>query len=303
MKITLEEIQVFLTVVDSGSLTAAARELGLTVSAASRSLGRLEDKLQTELLRRTTRRMVLTEEGNCFLSQARAIQQAVENAEKNMAALRGQPAGRLRVDAATPFMLHVVAPLVPGYRERHPLIDLELTCNEGVIDLLGQRTDLALRIGPLKDSTLRSRLIGYSRLRLLASPAYLQRQGVPRRAADLARHTLLGFNQPETLNRWPVRGLTAAVSPALRVSSGETLRQLALHGAGIVCLSDFMTGEDRAQGRLLPLLENLMPGARQPVHAVYYRNSGIPARIATFVDYLVQAVRDGHAPLDPVAAR
>lgn len=112
MKITLEELQAFLAVVDSGSLTAAAQQLGQTVSAASRALGRLEEKLQTTLMHRTTRRIELTEEGRAFLVQARAIIEAVEGAEEAMAVRRGQPSGRLRVDAATPFMLHVIVPLI-----------------------------------------------------------------------------------------------------------------------------------------------------------------------------------------------
>jgi DNA-binding transcriptional LysR family regulator len=118
MKITLDELQAFVTVVDSGSITAAAHQLDLTISATSRTLGRLEDKLKTTLLRRTTRRLELTEEGRAFLADARAIIASVEGAEEQMAARRERPSGRLRVDAASPFMLHVIVPLVQGYRER-----------------------------------------------------------------------------------------------------------------------------------------------------------------------------------------
>lgn len=154
MKTTLDELKAFVAVVDSGSITAAAEALGLTISATSRTLARLEDKLQTTLLRRTTRRLELTEEGAAFLDYARTILATVDAAEEQMAARRQQPVGRLRVDAATPFMLHVIVPLLAGFRERFPQVQLELNSNEGITDLLEKRTDVAFRIGVLRDSTL-----------------------------------------------------------------------------------------------------------------------------------------------------
>lgn len=293
MKITLDELQAFATVVDSGSITAAAQQLDLTVSATSRTLARLEDKLKTTLLRRTTRRLELTEEGRAFLHNARTIIESVENAEELMLARREKPSGRLRIDAASPFMLHVIVPLVPGYRARFPQVELELNSNEGIIDLLERRTDVAIRIGRLKDSTLHSRLIANSRVRVLASPAYLEAHGHPRKVEDLARHALLGFNQPESLNVWPIIGADGEpyrIEPTLWSSSGETLRQLALEGAGIVCLSDFMTAQDRDAGRLVPVLARHTQDVRQPIHAVYYRNTAISSRIASFVDYLIETL-------------
>lgn len=291
MKTTLDELQAFATVVDTGSITAAAERLGQTVSGVSRTLGRLEQKLATTLLRRTTRRLELTEEGATFLAQARQILAAVDAAEEQMAARREQPAGRLRVDAASPFMLHVIVPLVDGYRAAHPQVTLELHSNEGITDLIEHRTDVAFRIGPLRDSTLHARPIGSSRLRVLASPDYLARCGAPRRVAELARHTLLGFTQPEALNDWPLRtaeGSALRIQPTLSSSSGETLRQLALAGAGIACLSDFMTREDRRSGRLVPLFVRQSLDIRQAIHAVYYRNTALSSRITSFVDHVVR---------------
>ncbi|GAA4341332.1 LysR family transcriptional regulator [Pigmentiphaga soli] len=295
MKITLDEIQAFIAVVDSGSISAAAIQLGQTVSGTSRSLGRLEEKLKTTLLTRTTRRLELTEEGEAFLQRAREIVAAVEGAEEQMVTRRNKPAGRLRVDASSPFMLHVVVPLVAGYRERYPDVELELHSNEGFVDLLERRTDVALRIGRLKDSTLHARPIGNSRIRVLASPAYLEARGTPRRVADLAGHALLGFTQPDTLNEWPLPdadGRPLRIRPTVSSSSGETLRQLALNGNGIVCLSDFMTLDDRRSGRLRELFRRQTLDVRQPINAVYYRNTAISARIASFVDYLAGAVGD-----------
>jgi len=293
MKTTLDEMQAFIAVIDSGSITAAAEQLGQTTSGVSRALGRLEDKLGTTLLTRTTRRLQLTEEGDAFLAQARAIVASVEAAEEQIAARRERPAGRLRVDAATPFVLHVIAPQVASYRARYPEVDLEINSSERYIDLLERRTDVAIRIGPLADSTLHARPLGHSRLRVLASPAYLQQHGTPASVADLRQHSLLGFNEPDSLNHWPLPGDTDAllhIQPAVRVSSGETLRRLALEGAGVVCLSDFMTHRDRDAGTLVQLLPEQTTEVRQPIHAVYYRNTAVSARITSFLDHLAQAM-------------
>lgn len=289
MKTTLEELQAFVSVVDGGSITAAADQLGQTVSGISRALARLERKLETTLLRRTTRRIELTEEGQGFLQRTRAILASIDDAEEHMAARRQQPAGRLRVNAATPFMLHAVVPLVPAFRAAYPQITLELNTDEMNIDLLEQRTDVAIRIGRLQDSTLHARPLCTSRLRVLASPGYLARMGKPKGVADLAGHTLLGFNQPESLNRWPLRGVHGdewPIVPSLTASSGETLRQLALQDVGLVCLSDFMSAGDREAGRLVQVLARDTVDVRQPINAVYYRNTQLAARIACFLDFL-----------------
>lgn len=293
MKTTLDEMQAFIAVIDSGSITAAAEQLGQTTSGVSRALGRLEEKLGTTLLTRTTRRLQLTEEGDAFLAQARAIVASVEAAEEQIAARRERPAGRLRVDAATPFVLHVIAPLVAGYRARYPDVALELNSSERYIDLLERRTDVAIRIGPLADSTLHARPLAHSRLRVLASPGYLAEHGTPGAVEDLESHTVLGFNEPDSLNHWPLPGRTDAllhIRPAVAVSSGETLRQLALEGAGIVCLSDFMTQRDRDAGTLVQVLPALTVEVRQPIHAVYYRNTAVSARITSFLDYLAESM-------------
>ncbi|MFM9867674.1 LysR substrate-binding domain-containing protein [Achromobacter xylosoxidans] len=293
MKTTLDEMQVFIAIVDCGSITAAADALQQTISATSRTMTRLEEKLQTTLMRRTTRRLELTEEGSAYLEQARKIIAAVEETEEQMRARRNQPAGRPRVDAASPFMLHVIVPLVPGYRQRYPKVELELNSNEGNIDLLERRTDLALRIGSLKDSSLHAVPIGRSRVRVLASPGYLAAHGTPKRAADLREHTLLGFSQLESLNEWPLEdadGQPLHIQPSIRSFSGETLRQLALNDAGIVCLSDFMTRADRQSGALRQLFPRQTLDVRQPVNAVYYRNTAISSRIKSFIDYLVESL-------------
>ncbi|QEI05794.1 LysR family transcriptional regulator [Pigmentiphaga aceris] len=290
MKTTLEELLAFRTVVDAGSITAASEQLGQTVSGISRALKRLEDKLDTSLLSRTTRRLSLTDEGQAFLTHARAILSAVDEAEEQLAARRRQPAGRLRINAASPFMLHVIAPMAADFRLQYPQIELELNTNDLVIDLLEEDTDVAIRIGTLRDSTLRARVLGASRLRVLASPGYLKAHGRPRNVEQLVgKHALLGFAQPESLNHWPLRGTHGDrlhIAPVLQASSGETLRRLALEGVGIVCLADFLTEDDRRRGDLVQVLVRDTVEVLQPIHAVFYRNTQLSSRISCFLDFL-----------------
>jgi len=291
MKTTLDEMLTFIAVADYGSITAASVRLDQTISATSRILGRLEEKLQTTLMHRTTRRLSLSEEGEVYLAQARGIVALVEEAEESLLLRRHHPAGRLRVDAATPFMLHVIVPRVKGFWERYPQVELELNSNEGITDLLEKRTDVAIRIGHLKDSTLHATPVGIGRLHILASPEYLAARGTPATVQELTGHTLLGFTDPETLNHWPINdadGQRLHIRPAIRSSSGETLRQLALQGTGIVCLSNFMTDEDQRLGRLRPLLAEQTLVIQQPINAVYYRNTVLSSRIRSFVDYLTE---------------
>ncbi|WP_315708622.1 LysR family transcriptional regulator [Brenneria uluponensis] len=293
MKITLEEMQAFVVVVDSGSITAAAEQLGQTTSGISRALSRLEHKLDITLIHRTTRRLSLSEEGQLFLQQARDVIQAVEYAEEQMALRREQPSGRLRINAAASFMQHVIVPLIPEFRRRYPQIVLELNTDDVIIDLLEQHTDIAIRIGTLRDSSIHARALGASRLRVLASPEYLRRCGVPMSVDALASHTLLGFTQIESLNHWPLRSASGDVypiRPALAASSGEMLRLLALRGEGIVRLSDFMTREDVAAGHLVQILEDETVDMRLPVNAVYYRNTQLAVRIACFLDFLSEKI-------------
>ncbi|MBU0602013.1 MAG: LysR family transcriptional regulator [Gammaproteobacteria bacterium] len=287
-----EDLLAYLAVVDGGSLTAAAEQLGQTVSGVSRALARLERRLGSTLLVRTTRRIDQTEEGRLFAEHARRIVAAIAEAEECMTIRHQRPAGRLRVDAATPFVLHVLVPRIGEFRARYPDVELELYSNERITDLIEQRIDVALRIGTLPDSTLHARLLGRSMLRVMAAPAYLAAHGVPADVAALSAHRLLGFTAPAHLNTWPLRhgdGEGCAIRPALSASSGETVRQLALAGEGIACLSDFMTADDLRSGRLVEVLAGARIASFQPVHAVYYRNTGLAARIACFIDFLAQS--------------
>ncbi|WP_027311548.1 LysR family transcriptional regulator [Balneatrix alpica] len=283
----IEDLQILLTVVDSGSLSLAAKVLDIQVAKVSRALSRLEQELDCTLLNRTTRKLELTEEGRVFINAVRGGLDQLAQAEEQLRLLKGTPTGRLRVDAATPFILHQLVPLVAGFRQCYPQIQLELVANENIIDLIERRTDLAIRIGALQDSNLHARLLGRSPLHLVAAPAYLERFGVPTSLGELAQHQLLGFSDAPHLNRWP---LTApfTFTPVLASSSGEALRQLCLAGHGVTLLSEFMIGDDLRCGRLVKILAESVrsPNDRELVHGVYYRNTALSSRIKAFLHYI-----------------
>jgi DNA-binding transcriptional LysR family regulator len=168
-------------------------------------------------------------------------------------------------------------------------VQVELTSGETVVDLIEEKADVAIRIGQLSDSTLNARRLGRSRIRVLAAPGYLERHGTPRHVEDLSKHRLVGFVAPASLNTWPLRAGTEEgwrIAPHVTATSGETVRHLALQGAGIVSLSDFLTRADVAAGRLVPVLEDAALPWTQPVWAVFYKQGALAPRVKALVDFL-----------------
>jgi len=287
--IDVDAMLTFVSVIDAGSFSAAADRLGQTPSGVSRTISRLEAALGMTLMHRTTRRQDLTEEGAWLLERARKVIAELDDTEAGIAARRSQPSGLVRINAATPALDHLLAPLVAEFLDLYPLIKLELTSGETVVDLIEERADVAIRIGQLADSTLNARRLGNSRVRVLASPAYLARHGTPADVAALAAHRLLGFTAPASLNIWPLAhaaGEGVPIDPAVTASSGETLRHLALAGAGIVSLADFLTRDDVCAARLVPVLDGAALPWTQPIWAVFYRQGALAPRVTALVDFL-----------------
>jgi len=288
------EMEVFVRVVDLGGFSAAARALRMTPSAVSKLIARLEARLGTRLVNRSTRKLQLTPEGSAFYDRALRILADLDEAERS-AASGAAPRGRLRVNTNVPFGTHYLIPLLPGFLKRHPEVNVEVTLTDTVVDLLEDRADVAIRIGPLKSSQLVARKLGESRMMLVAAPAYLGARGTPETPADLARHNLLGFSFARQSNGWPFRkadGSASAVVPTgnAQVSDGESMRLLVLTGLGISRLSLFHIGPDVEAGRLVPVLEAYNPGDTESIHAVYVGGGHLPARVRAFLDYLVERV-------------
>ena len=293
--IDVEALIAFAAVIDAGSFSKAAARLGQTPSGVSRTISRLEDHLGMTLMHRTTRRLQLTEEGGWLLGRARSLLADLANTELEAAARRSQPSGLVRVNAATPALDHLLAPLLPEFLDQFPLVQLELVSGETYVDLIEERADLAIRIGALPDSTLNARRLGSSRLRVLAAPAYLDKHGAPSSVDALKEHRTLGFTAPALLNTWPLRhagGEGWTVAPSVAASSGETVRHLALAGAGVASLSDFLTRADVAAGRLVPVLEEESLPWTQPVWAVFYKQGSLAPRVAALVDFLARRLEE-----------
>ncbi|MEZ8232852.1 LysR substrate-binding domain-containing protein [Vibrio splendidus] len=282
-----DDLEMVLTVVDAGGFSAAAEALDVQVAKVSRSVSKVESQLGVSIFNRTTRRVELTEEGRQFVDSVRLGLQMIQSAEEEIVSRGELPKGRLRVDAASPFVFHQLVPLVQSFKEAYPDIELELTSNEGFVDLLEKRTDVAIRIGKLSDSTLHARPLGKSLLHIVASPGYLAKRGLPTKPEDLSSHQIVGFAGNKVLNHWPLPN-QSDVAPTVTASNGETVRQLVLAGNGIACLSGFMVQEDMAAGRLIPILEQdkLANTDRERVNAVYYKSSSVSKRISAFIDFI-----------------
>ncbi|MEZ8117006.1 LysR substrate-binding domain-containing protein [Vibrio splendidus] len=282
-----DDLEMVLTVVDAGGFSAAAEALDVQVAKVSRSVSKVESQLGVSIFNRTTRRVELTEEGRQFVDSVRVGLQMIQSAEEEIVSRGELPKGRLRVDAASPFVFHQLVPLVQSFKEAYPDIELELTSNEGFVDLLEKRTDVAIRIGKLSDSTLHARPLGKSLLHIVASPGYLAKRGLPTKPEDLSSHQIVGFAGNKVLNHWPLPN-QSDVAPTVTASNGETVRQLVLAGNGIACLSGFMVQEDIAAGRLVPILEQdkLANTDRERVNAVYYKSSSVSKRISAFIDFI-----------------
>ncbi|MDF7777309.1 LysR family transcriptional regulator [Sphingomonas sp. AOB5] len=286
------EMEVFARVISEGGFSAAARSLDLTPSAVSKLISRLEARLGARLLVRTTRALALTEEGEAYHRAAIAILQELDEADR--AAAGGAARGRLRISAPLPFGTMFVAPAILPFLEANPQVQVDLNLTDDVIDLLAERTDVAIRSGNLPDSSLIARRLGQSRIVICASPDYLARRGTPRRPADLAAHDCVTFNFRRMRPTWPFRcdgrDLEQPVSGNLMVNNGETLRQMALAGAGIARIGLFHLAEDIAAGRLVVLLEDYNPGHLETISAVHIGGGPVPVRVRAFIDHMVAAL-------------
>jgi DNA-binding transcriptional LysR family regulator len=285
------ELEVFRTVAAEGSFSAAGRTLSLTPSAISRTLDRIEARLGARLLLRTTRALILTAEGQAYLSAARRILADLEEAEQAIAD-QGSPRGRVRVSAAVSHGRFCVVPLLGEFVRRYPDIIVDINLSDGIVDIAAGQADVAIRGGPLSDSALTARRLGENGRTIVASPEYLARWGTPETPEDLHNHNCLNFSFRRAEPVWPFRknGVDFAlkVRGAIEASSGETLGQLALDGVGIARIGDFSLGDTIAEGRLVPLLEAFNPGDKEIFHAVFVGGANMPARVRVFVDYLVE---------------
>ncbi|MGI6856540.1 LysR family transcriptional regulator [Mesorhizobium sp. 1B3] len=290
------EIEVFVRVVERGTFSAAAGTLGMTPSAVSKLIGRLEARLGARLVNRTTRKLRLTPEGGAFYERGLRILAEIDAAERDAAA-GAVPRGRLRINCNVPFGQHYLLPLMPSFLAAHPDIIADISLTDRVVDLLEERADIAIRAGPLRESRLVARKLWQSRMAVVAAPAYLQRHGTPKTPDDLALHNCLEFSFSRLVEGWPFRdsaGRDVRIRPQgnALISDGEAMRLAALSGLGLARLSRFHIARDLGAGRLVPVLEEFNPGDEEALHAIYVGQGGhLPARVRAFLDFLAANVR------------
>jgi DNA-binding transcriptional LysR family regulator len=286
------EMEVFVRVIQDGGFSAAARSLDLTPSAVSKLIARLEARLGARLLTRTTRALTLTDEGQTYLTAAMRILQDLNDADQ---AVGGSTIrGRLVVNSSLPFGTRFIAPAIPAFLASHPDLVIDLSVTDDVVNLLGQKADLAFRTGTLSDSALVARKLGQSRRVIVASPDYLARTGTPKAPADLVRHDCLTFNFRRSRIGWPFqdkgREVEIPVRGGIQINNGETMRQMALAGAGIARLGRWHVADDIKRGTLVPVLEKYNPGDLETISAVYVGGGQVPRRVRAFIDYMVKIV-------------
>jgi DNA-binding transcriptional LysR family regulator len=286
------ELEVFVRVVELGGFSAAARALGMTPSAVSKLVTRLEARLGARLVNRSTRSLQLTPEGCVFYERGIRVLADLDETERG-AATGAMPRGRLRVHANVPLGRHFLLPAMPDFLAQHPDITLDIVLTDQVVDLLEARTDIAIRSGPLKDSQLVARKLGDARMVIVGAPAYLKQHGTPLTPQELPAHNRIGFGFTRTVDGWPLLDGDATIHVPVegnaQVSDGETLRQLALAGVGLARLAAFQVREDIAAGRLVAILDAFNPGDTDPVNALYLGQGGhLPARVRVFLDFLAE---------------
>lgn len=290
---------IFARVVDAGSFSAAAADLGLSKSAVSKAVARLEDRLGSRLLNRTTRKLSLTEAGALYYDGCRRMLSEAETADQAVTRLATAPRGRLRVNAPMSFGTLHVAPCLPDFLARFPDLDIDLTLEDRPVDLVKEGYDLAVRIGSLPDSSLVAQRLGPNRRLLCAAPGYLAEQGAPARPEALVDHACLIYSYASEGPLWRFRSAEGEVqlrlSGRLRINNGDALRAAALAGGGIALLPSFLVGDDLRAGRLLRVLPDWQDAYEAAIHAVYPASRNLSPKVRAFVDFLAE--RFGRAEL------
>lgn len=288
--IEIEDLQAFLTVLDSGGFNRAAQRLGLSKSIVSRRIARLEAALDAALLTRSTRGVRPSEAGLALRERAERIMAELEEARAAVTRSSEEVVGRLRVAAPLSFGIRHVAPLLSELAERHPRLELEVSYSDRRVDLPGDGYDLAIRIGTLEDSSLVARRLAPVRATVVASPAYLARHGRPEEPKDLLAHECLIYSGRRQADwRFRVGRRWVAIRPRgrLRSDSGEAIIAWAAAGLGIAEVPSFLIGDAFDSGRLVPLLRDY-PLPEAGIYAVRLPGQQVPAKVRVLIDALVE---------------
>lgn len=289
------ELLAFLQSARNRSFSAAARNLGLTPSAVSKLVARLEARVGVRLFVRHGRSVVLTDEGSAYLPSAEMVIEAMANAEAHGEALGEVLHGKVRIHTMLSFARHQIVPWVPAFTQAYPGISLEFHIGPQYEDVFDKGIDIAIHSGALPNSSRVARTIGASRWIVCAAPAYLARHGEPQVPGDLERHTCIAFSFASEWNVWQFRGQDGTrygVRPAsvVETTQGEIARDLTLAGFGITRLAEFHIGDDLRAGRLVPVLKDYQEPSKEPLYLVYPNRKHISPRVKAFCDFMERQI-------------
>lgn len=288
----LNEMAIFVRVVESGSFTGAAKALGLPKSTVSRKITQLEERLGVRLIQRTTRSLSLTDSGSAYHEHCARILADIETANLAVAEMQNTPSGTLRITAAVLFGSTVLPSLIARYMALHPQINIELMLSDDVLDLVQEGIDVAFRIGDLEDSSLIGRDLGHASSIICASPEYLAQHGKPTHPDQLSEHQIIttyGWLQ------WSLKSpdneeVSINVKPRLKVNDISSLYRLALEGIGIAPLPLIIAAQAVKNKQLIPIMCD-WPFETHSVSALYASNRHMSAKVRSFVDFVIENVR------------
>lgn len=286
-------MEVFAKVALLGSLSAAARALGMSQTMATKHMAALEDRLGVKLLHRTTRKITLTEAGRRYLESVERILGEFAEANSIAAAERMEVTGTLRVNAPVSFGVREIVPLLAELSDLHPALTIDLGLSDRAVDLVEEGWDVAVRIGRIEDASLIARKLAPCRLLVAASPAYLEKHTKPLSVADLALHKCLGYtlSAPVGPNRWQFGAdgsVSVEITGTLLSNNGDALVAAALAGQGVIYHPTFLIGDDIRAGRLIQLKLDHPPLDLPGIFAVYASNRRPPAKVRAFIDFLAE---------------
>lgn len=286
----LDEIRVFVQLVESGSATRAAARLNVAISAVSRRMKDLEARLGVQLLQRTTRRMHLTEQGNFYYERCRRLLDELEETEQLVRNNARTLSGTIRVAAPVSFGVAHLAPAVAEFMFQNPEIIVDIKMSDRRIDLIDEGIDVGIRIGQLEDSSLQARKLSCSRHVVCASPDFLKRHGSPEHPADLATLPALCYSNAPRPNQWryfDTNGEPGAIDVAttLTIDNGDALREAATMGLGIICEPSFIVHSAVKYGSLVPVLTEYTWKAMD-IYAVYAQTRFVAARVRAFIEFM-----------------
>ncbi len=290
-QLSAHEMNVFCRIADTGSFAAAAEDMGITPSAVSKLVTRLESRLGVRLLARTTRRLSLTGEGETYLRSAREIVAAIESAETELMASAAEPSGLLRINTGVSVGRHFLTPILPEFMRRYPRISVELSIADRQIDLLEEQVDVAIRTGPLTDSSLIARKLGETTRAIFTSPAYLEQFGPITHPGDLVNHNCMVVAGFSYLRRWPFmtpEGINVIeVNGRFDSDSPDVILDMVLAGQGIGRLSRFIMAEHLENGTLVELFKEEHRHDPLLIHALMPPGGNRSLKVRAFLDFLV----------------